>query len=175
MEQDVAAQVTGDCQQGFGLAIRIDLVTGGLYAHANPMHLWFLYYLAFFYPLGLAAAWLVGRAGSAVRGRIDRGYRRALRSPIRPALFAVPTALTLWPMVIGGFDTPQSFWPSITILVAYGVFFGFGWSLYAHVDLLPSFSRHAWKQIALALFLWPLNVLAVTCPCCSCWPPCSPR
>jgi glucans biosynthesis protein C len=139
-----------------------DLVTGGLYAHANPMHLWFLYYLAFFYPLGLAAAWLVGQAGPAGRGRIDRGYRRALRSPIRPALFAVPTALTLWPMVIGGFDTPQSFWPSITILVAYGVFFGFGWSLYAHVDLLPSFSRHAWKQIALALLLWPLNVFAVT-------------
>jgi glucan biosynthesis protein C len=138
-----------------------DLVTGRLYADPNPIHLWFLYYLAFFYPLGLGVAALLRRAGPSFRGHLHRAYRRALQSPIRPALFAIPTALTLWPMATGGFDTPSSFWPSTTILVAYGVFFGFGWLLHAHADLLPSFSRHAWKQIGLALLLWPLNVFAI--------------
>jgi glucans biosynthesis protein C len=137
-----------------------DLVTGRLYAGANPIHLWFLYYLAFFYPLGVGIAALLRRALPTFRGGIHRQYRQALQSPIRPALFAIPTALTLWPMATGGFDTPASFRPSGTILVAYGVFFGFGWLLYAEVDLLPSFSRHAWKQIGLALLLWPLNVFA---------------
>jgi glucans biosynthesis protein C len=138
-----------------------DLITGRLYANANPIHLWFLYYLAFFYPLGLFIAALIRRAGPRFRGRFHREFRRALQSPIRPVLFAIPTALTLWPMAVGGFDTPASFRPSPTILVAYGVFFGFGWLLHAHADLLPSFSRHAWKQVVLALLLWPLNVFAV--------------
>jgi peptidoglycan/LPS O-acetylase OafA/YrhL len=138
------------------------LVTGRLYNGANPMHLWFLYYLIFFYPLGLGASALLRRLGPATLGRIRRGYRRALQSPIRPALFAIPTALTLWPMTTGGFDTPGSFLPSPAILAAYGVFFGSGWLLHAQADLLPSFSRHAWKLVVLALLLWPLNVFAVT-------------
>ena len=62
-------------------------------------------------------------------------------------------------MKSGSFDTATSFRPSLAVLAACGVFFGLGWLLHAHTDL-PSFSGHAWKQLGLALLLWPVNFLA---------------
>ncbi len=100
------------------------------------------------------------RLGPGFRDSVQHGFRRLMESPIRPVLFAVPTAVSLWPMQSGSFDTATSFLPSLAVLAAYGVFFAFGWLLYAHTDMLPSFSRHAWKQIGLALLLWPLNCVA---------------
>jgi len=135
--------------------------TGRLYANPNPSYLWFLYYLMMFYPAGLAASWLARRFAPHAREVFHRAFRHVLQSAVRPALFAILTALTLWPMSLGTLDTPDSFSPSPAILTAYFVFFGFGWLLHAHADLLPTFSRHAWKQAALALALFPLNVFAI--------------
>ena len=137
-----------------------DLISGKLYSDPNLTHLWFLYYLLFFYPLGLAVAWLVKRPGPRFGERIGRAFDGAMRSAFRPILFAIPTAITLWPMESGTFDTVISFRPSIALLVAYGYFFGFGWLLYGHSELLASFSRHAWKQVGLALPIWMVNVFA---------------
>lgn len=136
------------------------LFAGRLYRNPNPTYLWFLYYLAFLYPVALALSVALRRFGPGVRGRIHAGFRRALGGSVRPVLFALPTALTLWPMAAGGFDTPMSFRPSPTILGAYAVFFGFGWLLYAHADLLSTFPRHAWKQVGLAALLLPLHGFA---------------
>ena len=141
-------------------AVRKALMSGVLYAHPTPTYLWFLYYLIFLYPIGLGASLCLKRFGPAFLGRIHGLFRWIMGFAVRPVLFAIPTVLTLWPMQSGGFDTPLSFWPMPRVLVAYSVFFGFGWILHAHADLLPTFSRHAWKQSFLAVLLLPLNLFA---------------
>ncbi|MHC5538873.1 acyltransferase family protein [Singulisphaera rosea] len=152
-------------QAGGGSQGRREVVTeffrGRLYHEASPIHLWFLYYLIFLYPLALGASALWSRLGPATRARLDAGFRHTLQSPIRPVYFAIPTMLTYLLMVTGLLDTPETFKPSLAILSAYAVFFSFGWMLHAHVDLLPRLSRHAWKYVNLAMVLWPLSTFAM--------------
>jgi glucans biosynthesis protein C len=141
------------------------LTTGGLYPGPILLHLWFLYYLVLLYPLALGASTLLRRIGPGTAGRARDLFLRAMRSPARPLWFAIPTALLLWAMKspAGGIDTTFSFWPSPAILATYGVFFGFGWLLYADRDaLLPTFPRHDWGQVGLATALLVVNVFAST-------------
>ena len=44
----------------------------------------------------------------------------------------------------GLLDTPHYFVPVPRIVVAYTLFFGFGWALYLQRDLLGDFSRGVW-------------------------------
>lgn len=150
----------GGGQQG-AREVVTEFFQGKLYGEANPTHLWFLYYLIFLYPLALGALAVWNRLGEKTRDAIDAHFRRALQSPFRPAFFAIPTALTYWPMLLGVLATPETFMPSLAILSAYIVFFGFGWLLYTHADLLPTLSRHAWKYVALAHVILLLNLDSV--------------
>ena len=54
------------------------------------------------------------------------------------------TSVTLLPMAAAGLDTSAALLPPIRILVAYGVFFTFGWLLYRRRDLLETFGAR-WK------------------------------
>jgi hypothetical protein len=55
-------------------------------------------------------------------------------------------------MASAGLDTSTSFTPPVRILMAYGVFFAFGWLLYKHRDLIDAFGP---------LFRWHLLAGAV--------------
>jgi glucan biosynthesis protein C len=135
-------------------------VLGGAYwRHIHPFHLWFLLYLVFLYAPALAVRPLVRRLGRAgVLRNFHELFRAQVESPWRALYFAAPTFATLCLMEFGVLDTPHGFAPVPRILAAYTVFFGFGWLLYLHRDLLPLFRRHAWKQIGLALLLGGLNL-----------------
>lgn len=116
----------------------------------HTSHLWFLYYLLWFYLVGLVAAPALIRLPASMSGRIREAYRHAMNSRWRPLLFCLPTALILYllpPTEQGGFVL---FRPSVRVFFGYGVYFGFGWLLYLERDLLPSFGRNAWTQVGLA-------------------------
>jgi hypothetical protein len=57
-------------------------------------------------------------------------FRRLVTSACGPLVWSAMTALTLVPMSIAGLDTSTSFTPPVRILMAYGVFFVFGWLLF---------------------------------------------
>ena len=95
---------------------------------------------------------------------IPAGWFRA--SPATPWR-ALPMAgisaigLLLFASPMGGFGTPLSFAPEASSLVGYAVFFGFGWALYRHADLLPGLARHAGRQLAFAALAAPLGLAAM--------------
>ena len=57
---------------------------------------------------------------------------------------AAITTVTLLPMTVPALDTPLTFVPPVRALVAYGVFFGFGWLMYRRRDIIEPFGTK-WK------------------------------
>jgi peptidoglycan/LPS O-acetylase OafA/YrhL len=64
-----------------------------------------------------------------------------------PALIAL-TALTLLPMKGAGFETSTAFLPPPRVLLAYGLFFAFGWLLFLRRELLPVLAGRAGLAVA---------------------------
>jgi glucans biosynthesis protein C len=126
------------------------------------MHFWFLYFLTIFCGAVLPATFICSRIPDCVKAHGSRLFRRALESPWRPLLFAAPTSVLLFLMPLGLLETDASLSPHPRVLAAYGLFFGFGWLLYAHRDLLATFPRGARRQILLTLPLFGLLGLAFT-------------
>ena len=116
-------------------------------------HLWFLYDLIFFYLAALGLAPLVERLPATFRARTLRVFESVVSRPLLRTLApASLTAATLLPMG-GWLRTSTSFMPDPLVLLAYGVFFGFGWLLCLKHDLLASFERLAWTQTLLGVAL----------------------
>jgi len=124
-------------------------------------HLWFLYYLILFYLLAVVIGPVVYRLPASWRAGCMRTFTLLLQSRGRPLYLAVPTTLTLLLMPLGEFATSVSFIPDSKVILAYGVFFWFGWLLFAKRDLLPAFDRAAWTQIGIALLLLPIYFLSL--------------
>jgi peptidoglycan/LPS O-acetylase OafA/YrhL len=141
-------------------AIIIERFTSGDFIPHVPLaHLWFLYYLLFFYAAVLLLAPLLKRLeGSAFLAKLDSAFRWLVESRLRvfvPALLTLPVLLCMkTPMA----DTPLGWTPAPQIFGYYFVFFVFGWMLYRQRDLVLSFGR-GWKwNLAIA----NLVVLPVT-------------
>jgi glucan biosynthesis protein C len=141
------------------LAVRTYFRSGAFLHHLTTMHLWFLYYLLYFYAAILLLRW-TSRAllGTSAREAVGCWFRSLVRSPFRAVIFAVPTACVLAFMRTGGFDTDTGFVLRPTVVAAYAIFFGFGWLLWQAKDLLPRFQRHADIHVLLALLIAPLNI-----------------
>ncbi len=108
-------------------------------------HLWFLYYLIYFYVavalLTPVCRWL---AGSRVEKLVDRGFCSLIHSRWRFVIFVVLTLPVFLTMQDWFVETPQTWNPEWQILGYYSVFFAFGWLLYRHRELVPAFGR-GWK------------------------------
>jgi peptidoglycan/LPS O-acetylase OafA/YrhL len=124
--------------------------SGEVLRRLDPMHLWFLEYLLIFYAIALIAA-PVARRLPAVVGRIDRAFRAIVISPLGPFVLAGISFGTLLGMPQGAIDDPSGFVPNGKILLAYSVFFGCGWLLWRHADLLPALRRPRRAAVFLAL------------------------
>jgi peptidoglycan/LPS O-acetylase OafA/YrhL len=146
------------------LEVRESAAGGHPYANPTTSHLWFLYYLLFYYAAAALAVPLAGRLGAGLRGWLSRGFRAVVQGVYwRPLALGAVTMLTLLPMRFGSIETSTSFLPAPRVLLAYGVFFAFGWLLYAHRDLLPNFRRLAWTQVIVAsVALFPVNFRAIS-------------
>jgi glucans biosynthesis protein C len=106
----------------------------------DPMHLWFLEYLLFFYLFALVLVPLFRHLAAPV-DLIDRAFRAVAISPFGPCALAVFTCPTLYLMRDGAIDDPSGFAPDGRILIAYLVFFGYGWLLWRNADLLLVLQR----------------------------------
>lgn len=130
--------------------------SGRVLEHLDPSHLWFLYFLLYFYLAVVVLARVLPLALSrGAQQRIEGGFRMALSSRWRPIIFAVPTCIALHFLPNGILDRGFGFAVPPRVLAAYGIFFGFGWLLYRQSDLLPGLRRYAWTQVGVALLLLP--------------------
>lgn len=107
-------------------------------------HLWFLYDLLFLYAAAIVIVPLAIRLPAAVRDRVDAWFRALAGSTAGALVFGALTTATMIPMVSAAIDTSASILPSVRVLIAYGVFFAFGWLLFGHRDLVGSFASR-WK------------------------------
>jgi len=135
-------------------AVVTTAAAGSSYLPRITLHLWFLYYLLYFYVGAVAIAAACNKLPDPWRGSIAQGFRRLIERPVlRVVVLAVPTALILVPMR-GYLTTGVGFVPNLYTVLAYGIFFGFGWLLYAQRDVLAGFTRFAWIQVAGATALY---------------------
>jgi glucan biosynthesis protein C len=123
-------------------------------------HLWFLYVLLEFYATVLllrsTTVWL-DRTGR-IRAGVDRLIGLVMRSPLAPAILAVPIgiALILDPTWVGWFGvrTPdQSLVTNLQAVVGFGTAFSFGWLLHRQVDLIRILERRWLLNLVLAIAL----------------------
>ncbi len=137
--------------------LREEIVAQGLPVDQPAIgHLWFLYYLCFFYLLIPVCRVLADGCR-----RRERGLRRLLFSPACLPLLAFYTAATLWPyhggQVHEGFIY---FKPHLPSLVYYGSFFVAGYLLHHNRYLLQVLALRVPAWGLLAGFLFPLAVYA---------------
>jgi hypothetical protein len=136
--------------------------SGTIFTTLRTLHLWFLYYLTYFYLLFMAIAAIVRRyVPIDWQEGAEAAFRRVISSPWRPLILALPTGVPLYFMRTATLETDVGFLVHPKTLLAYGIFFGFGWMLYRQADLLPSFRRHAWSQVLAALLISPLYFLSI--------------
>src|SRR5262249_11327794 len=129
--------------------------SGQFVSDTRLLHLWFLYYLLIFVVIVALLAPLFGRlTGTHPLLRIDDAYRWVIDSRWRvviPALLTFPLMLPMFWIV----DTPTKWNPQWHVVGYYFAFFGFGWMLFRHRDLVTAFGRWWGAQLIVA------NVLAL--------------
>ena len=104
-------------------------------------HLWFLYDLLLFYAAAAILVPLSTHLPVHVRDRVKSVLRSTATNLRGVLLLAVVTTITLVPMKVPGLETSAALLPPIRVLVAYAVFFAYGWLLFGCRDLLGSFGR----------------------------------
>jgi glucan biosynthesis protein C len=119
--------------------------------HRQPIlgHLWFLYYLLIFYAAAVVLVPMASRIGPWVRDRMGSVVRSIAATWWGPLVLAGVTALTLLPMDAPGLDTAPALVPPGRVLIAYGVFFAFGWCLFSQREVIPALARR-WIWMVLA-------------------------
>ncbi len=129
---------------------------------AGPMHLWFLYYLVYYYVFfAIATMFLRKIAGPMVavfrRGvhALSLGRLRWLRLPLL-VIISIPFMLTMENV---GFDTPMEWAPLWHVLGAYAIYFGVGWVCYHHREVVESLERFAWLRLLSGFFLLCVGIV----------------
>jgi glucans biosynthesis protein C len=134
-------------------------------------HLWFLYVLLEFYAAMLllrgGIVWL-DRSGY-LRTCVDRLIAQVMRSPLAPAILAVPIgiAFNLDPTWVGwvGVRTPDgSLLTNLQALIGFGTAFGFGWLLHRQIDLLWILEKRWLIHLAFATGLIAMSFLVAISP-----------
>lgn len=120
-------------------------------------HLWFLYFLCYFYLLVPVASALVKASGKR-----EAAVAALLASPAALGVLGLGTALTLWPFKAGQqLDITALFLkPHPPALVYYGSFFIFGYVLHHYRAALPAFARLAIPAAVMSAVLFPLSLYA---------------
>lgn len=128
----------------------------------EPMlgHLWFLYHLLLYYAAAAAGVPLAARLPSGVRTMAARAFRVVATTHWGIAVLA---AVTMLPILQGGepgIGLSASLVPRPSALIAYAIFFAFGWGLHEQRDALPLYGRR-WGKTAVAALASGAAYLAV--------------
>lgn len=131
---------TGQCDLGQILRLRFDdPIQRNLF---GPAHLWFLEFLVIYY-----AAYFVLKQMKFPQVEKSRWVEKALFSPLRPVLLAVPGLAVLMPDVNVTINFHNTFVPSPFKLLYYWIFFITGVWLYAYRARLGEYRRFAWAYL----------------------------
>lgn len=132
-----------------GLAAFFDMQWTDLLIPTSTMHLWFIYYLLYFYLLGLLIVKACKLLPLSWLNLASILFNSVISHPVyRVALPALVTAIALVP-VQGVNPVSIVFNPDINSIVFYGIFFGFGWLLYYKREIIFQFKQHAWLLVFL--------------------------
>lgn len=119
-------------------------------------HLWFLYFLAFYY--ALSALW--------VRARERWWFFAGHTTPAQQIMSALGWwalfSLLMWigaPMNLGASIT---FLPNLDALMYYGFFFALGYWLYRHLPVLHWLETHFWRVLGLALVFIVITIATLS-------------
>jgi surface polysaccharide O-acyltransferase-like enzyme len=134
------------------------LEEAGMRQEPTPVHLWFLYYLCYFYiPLPIYREVVRRTTAAGLQKAIDR----RLACPWMFVVFGSITTLTLWPfkggMIFEGF---LYFTPHLPSMLYYGTFFVLGYFIHSHKEILGTFRRHVRFFAGLSLVLFPMAFVA---------------
>jgi glucan biosynthesis protein C len=138
-------------------SLRDELAAKG-FPIGRPMlgHLWFLYYLCFFYLLIPLCRFLVRQSL-----KFEDRLRRWLASPLLLVAIALYTAATLWPFHGGQVQEGFIYFtPHPPSLVYYGSFFVLGYVFHHYRDFLQALARRVRSWALLALILFPIALYA---------------
>ena len=135
------------------------LTIGQIFNHL--MHLWFLYDLLIFCLAALLIMPLLRHMPQNLCRRIHAACGYLIPRVWGPVLLAAVSGLTLYPMRDWTLDSSDSFLPPARILLAYSVFFTFGWVLYKHRKLIDTFSRPGWGRFFAGLGCFGLYILCI--------------
>jgi glucan biosynthesis protein C len=141
-------------------AVAGHFVYGGFLRNLDPAHLWFLYYLLYFYAFAMLLAALSRGPWAQRAVRVaDAFIGRVSKSLWKPLVFACFTLPTLYLMRTLNSDSPHGLAVEGKILAFYGVFFLFGWLLHRQPALLGEFRRGAWLYLAVGvLAVFPIYI-----------------
>ena len=132
-----------------------ELMLGEWIRLGKPYHLWFLVSLLLYTALAVGIRRGILRFPGTAE-HIRSASRQLFASPWRSTLLTVLIALAMVPAyVIYGADAG-----TLPMQLALLGFFLFGWLLYLHRDLLPSFQHQPWRPIVVAVAVLPLAVWA---------------
>ncbi len=130
--------------------VGLDALKPGAVNREGPLsHLWFLYYLLYYYLGSIALLLLSRRLPERWKAAATRLFRRSLTARSRWLIFTLPAAGALMLLPNGIIGASTQWMPHWQIMLGYGVFFYFGWFLYGQRDLLPTFQRGAWTMLLL--------------------------
>jgi glucan biosynthesis protein C len=141
--------VSGSLQTGIDLLLRADWIRW-----SKAYHLWFLISLLLYTALAVCLEWVFRRF---LRGRVSHiraTTRRLFASRWRSIMLALFVACMMIPAYVLH-DGDATTLPMQATLFG---FFVFGWLLYLHRDLLPTFRQGAWRPIAGAVAVLPAAV-----------------
>lgn len=118
-------------------------------SHPSTLHLWFLYYLVFYYSI----AWALQKLP------LNRLKRTVLAVHPLIALLMFPLALAPWLWTtLMPFPAPNQFMPQFWAFGFFGLFFAYGYVLFSSSRQLDFFDRY-WSQLILASLVLSLVFL----------------
>lgn len=132
---------------------KTSLVTN--WADAGPMHLWFLYFLVWYYVAAALVRPVLVRLGpvsrmlQAVVGALCTGRARLLRLPV---LVGVSFLFNLG-MKEPGIETSDEWAPDWFLLATYAWPFTIGWLAWSHRSVIAELQEWCWLRLAVAVVL----------------------
>ena len=132
------------------------------FAEAGPMHLWFLYYLVYYYLAFATVTFVLRRFSGPVAGWLRAGFRSLTLGPLRwlgLPLVIVASSLQMLTMEEPGIDTTESFWPMWHVIFLYAIYFGVGWMAFGNREIVDRLKNWAWIRLGVGTALLPIAVI----------------
>jgi glucan biosynthesis protein C len=135
-------------------AVGIAIFRGNIFFDDLTHHLWFMYYLLYFYAALLAVGGIAARLPESWRqGAVTLFSAMIARPWLRLPLLTLLSFGILW-IAGGALYASLSFVPKPHVVLGYGFYFGFGCLLYLVRQHIAKFERLAWTHVLAGLIVF---------------------